>query len=202
MLECEDDFSLCRKLSNLTIDNCYGQNGLLTRVELRLLFEIDLSVSAYATLGRAVNHYVNRLSVNNLNDGSSVSIREELNIKKPGPKIRKLLAKRRRKPFDLSKQTTCLTFFRITGMVFIGNDLFSKIVSVWTWPGFTNRQKTFLFKFYNNILGLNVRTSHFGANVSRVCFFCSKKTLLYQMTKVLSTFFITVPRPVLGRYSF
>ncbi len=92
LLECEDDLSLCRTLSNLTIDNCYGQNGLLTRVELRLLFDIDLTVSAYATLGRAVNHYVNRLSVNNINDGTSVSIREELNIKKPGPKIRKLLA--------------------------------------------------------------------------------------------------------------
>jgi len=175
LLECEDDFVLCRKLANLTIDNCYGQNGLLTRVEFRLFFDINLTLSAYATLGRAVNHFVNRLSVNNLNDGTSVSIREELNIKKPGPKIRKLLAKRRRKPFDLGKQTTCTTFFRITGIAYIGNEDFSKIVSVWAWPGFTNRQKTFLFKFFSNILGLNTRTSHFGINVSRVCFFCSKK---------------------------
>jgi hypothetical protein len=114
-LECEDDLVLCRKLSNLTIDNCFGQNGLITRVELRVLFDIDLTVSAYATLGRAVNHFVNRLSVNNLNDGSSTSIREELNIKKLGPKIRKLVTKRRRKPFDLGKQTTTTSFFCITG---------------------------------------------------------------------------------------
>jgi hypothetical protein len=175
ILECEDDLILCRKLANLTIDNCFGQNGLITRVELRILFDIDLSVSAYATLGRAVNHFVNRLTVNNLNDGSSVSIREELGIKKPGPKIRKLLTKRRKKPFDLEKQTTCKTFFNITGITYVGNDDFSKIVAVWTWAGFSNRQKSFLFKFYNNLLGLNTRTSHFGANVSRVCFFCSKK---------------------------
>ncbi len=63
ILECEDDLILCRKLANLTIDNCIGQNGLITRVELRLLFDIDISVSAYATLGRAVNHFVNRLTV-------------------------------------------------------------------------------------------------------------------------------------------
>ncbi len=86
ILECEDDLILCRKLANLTIDNCFGHNGLITRVELRMLFNIDISVSAYATLGRAVNHFVNRLTVNNLNDRSSVSIREELGIKKPGPK--------------------------------------------------------------------------------------------------------------------
>ncbi len=105
----------------------------------------------------------------------TVSIREELGIKKPGPKIRKLLTKRRKKPFDLGKQTTCTTFFRITGISYVGNDDFSKIVAV-----FSNRQKSFLFKFYNNILGLNTRTSHFGVNVSRICFFCSKKTPVEQ----------------------
>jgi hypothetical protein len=31
------------------------------------------------------------------------------------------------------------------------------------------------YVFFSNILGLNTRTSHFGINVSRVCFFCLKK---------------------------
>jgi hypothetical protein len=50
IFECEDYLNVCRKLSNLTIDNFYGQNGLIARVVMRLLFDIELSVSAYATL--------------------------------------------------------------------------------------------------------------------------------------------------------
>ncbi len=29
--------------------------------------------------------------------------------------------------------------------------------------------------FFNNILGINVRTSHFGVNATRYCFFCTKE---------------------------
>jgi hypothetical protein len=62
------------------------------------------------------------------------------------------MVKRRKKLFDLGTQQTVKTFFRITGIQYIGNDLFSKIISVWNEPGFRNRQKSFLFKYFNNIL--------------------------------------------------
>jgi hypothetical protein len=39
------------------------------------------------------------------------------------------------------------TFFKITGIPYIGNDTFAKIISVWNISGFTNREKTFIFKF-------------------------------------------------------
>jgi hypothetical protein len=53
-------------------------------------------------------------------------------------------------------------------------------LSIWNSAGFSNRQKMFLFKFYNNILGLNVRTSHFVPNGTRICFFCSKNPVPQQ----------------------
>jgi hypothetical protein len=43
---------------------------------------------------------------------------------------------------------------------------------MWNCTGLTNRQKTFIFKFYNNLLGLNTRLSHFVINQSRGCTFC------------------------------
>jgi hypothetical protein len=174
-LECSENLPLCKKLASLTIDQCFGQNGLISRVEMRILWDIDLSISGYAKLGKAVTHFVNRLTVNRLNDGSSKSLFEELDIKKPGPKIRKLLVKRRKAPFDIGKQTTCTTFFRITEINYIGNETFSEILQVWTWSGFSNRQKSFLFKFYNNLLGINTRTWHFAGNGTRNCLFCSVK---------------------------
>jgi hypothetical protein len=180
------------------MEECFGINGLLTRVEIRQNCGIDFSVRGYANFGRAVTHFVNRLSINRINDGSTVSLRDTLNIKKPGPKIRALMVKRRKKPFDLENQRTVKTFFRINGIQYVGNELFSKVVAVWTEQGFTNRHKSFLFKFFNNILGINTRTSHFAENGTRVCFFVRKKIRRNAMTKVLFIFFICAPRSERG----
>jgi hypothetical protein len=40
---------------------------------------------------------------------------------------------------------------------------------------FENKTREFLFKFYNNLLGLNVRISHFNNNIGRGCTFCTLK---------------------------
>ncbi len=52
---------------------------------------------------------------------------------------------------------------------------FSKISASWSWSGFSNRQKIFLFKFYNTILGINTRTSHFGTHGTGNWYFCFRK---------------------------
>jgi hypothetical protein len=96
-------------------------NGLLTRVELRQNCGIDLTLTGYANFGRAVTQFVNRLSINRLNDGSTVSLNKK-----------KLCSENSN---HLITQQTVKTFFRITGIQYVGNDLFSKIISVWNEPG-------------------------------------------------------------------
>jgi hypothetical protein len=86
-LECADNRILCKKIANLKVEDCFGLNGLSTRVELRHNCGIDLSVTGYANLGRVLNHFVNRLKANRPSDGSSVSLPENFNIKKLSPKI-------------------------------------------------------------------------------------------------------------------
>ncbi len=44
------------------------------------------------------------------------------------------------------------------------------MVSLWSKNGFNTRIKTFLF--YNNLLGLNTRVSHFDNTVDRKCTIC------------------------------
>jgi hypothetical protein len=112
-LEAGNDLRLCAKLSRLTVDECYGQFGFITRAEFRILHNIDLSLTAYANLGRAVNHFVNRLTVNPLNDGTSTPLNDKLQLKKPGAKIRSILQKRRKKPFNIETMPTCRKFFEL-----------------------------------------------------------------------------------------
>jgi hypothetical protein len=71
-LECENDTLTCYHLGKLTMEHLYGYNGLITRAELRFLWGVDLSLTGYANLGKSLNHFVNRLSINRLNDGTTV----------------------------------------------------------------------------------------------------------------------------------
>ena len=45
--------------------------------------------------------------------------------------------------------------------------------SSWSKIYYNNQQKTFLFKMYNNILGLNIRVSKFNREISPECTFCT-----------------------------
>jgi hypothetical protein len=146
-LEAGGHRSLSRRLSFLTIDDCYGQNGFISRVEFRIVHGIDLSIQGYVNLGRAVNHFVDRISVNALNDGTSVPLFMSLQLKKPGTKIRSLLVKRRKKPFNLENTPTCKSFFNITGIVYPGNEKFAANAGLWNSSGFTNRQKCSYLNF-------------------------------------------------------
>jgi hypothetical protein len=162
-----------RKLALLKYGDCYDNMGLRTRVDLNISLGLNLSVLGYANLGGALNFFKNRRIPNDKSDGTSISLETSLNIKKPAQKIRSSFVKKQKNSFDLSKQTTVTTFFRITGIEYIGNAEFSRIIKSWSSTG-SNRYRMFVFKFFNNILGLNTRTSHFGNNGTRHCFFCTK----------------------------
>jgi hypothetical protein len=129
-------------------------------------YNIQLSIPAYADLVRCLNHYVRRLKPNERNNGSKKKIFEEFGtIKKPGKKIRKSLVKKRRKNFELRTQNFTVKFLEITGTVFPGEKQYGSVISL-------NRARVFMLKFFNNILGINTRLSHFVQNHSRGCTFC------------------------------
>ncbi len=180
-------------ISAVTALQCFNVNGLKTRQELFLSTGTNLSLVGYARLGTCLNHYVSRIKAKTDNDGSKKSIFSTVGrLKKQGPKIRELLLKRRKKPFDLSKQTQTTTFATVSGSVTPPNDIYGSIISAWAKNAISNRFRTFLFKFYNNILGLNTRVSHFDNNVNRKCTLCT----INQHSLFIYTNPGTVPVPV------
>jgi hypothetical protein len=86
---------------------------------------------------------------------------------------RALFLKKRRKAFELRTQGATETFLNVSGASFPGEKQYSTTISIWNGQGITNRVKVFLFKFFNNILGINTRLSHFVPNQTRGCTFCS-----------------------------
>ena len=64
-----------------------------------------------------------------------------------------------------------VTFCSLLDLPIPSDDFLSKILNLWTLPYLKNRFREFIYKFYNNKLGLNQRTAHFLGN-SPNCTFC------------------------------
>ncbi len=142
-------------------------------MDLSRLHGLELREVGYERLKKCLNHFVSRIKNTKKNDGSKKTLISTFGkIKKPGPKIRESLIKKRKKPFELLKQSQSVTFSRITLTDLPTSDVLSDVTSLWSKNGLNTRIKTFLFKFYNNLLGLNTRVSHFANTVDRSCTMC------------------------------
>jgi hypothetical protein len=170
----EVDERIVNKISTLMAMDFFNVNGLKTRMEIIIEFGFNLPVEAYTKIAKALNYFVRKMRPNNRNNGSSRSvITEFLPLKQPGKKMRNWITKDRIDKLDISKLKSFVTFQNLIGVNLPGKNTLSARISMWNISGITNRIRTFFFKFYNNILGLNIRTSHFVPNQNRNCTFCS-----------------------------
>jgi hypothetical protein len=75
-------------------------------------------------------------------------------------------------PIEQSHLTHMQTFFDLTNIQPVENITVKNAIGLWGKHFLPNRLREFLFKFFNNSLGLNVRTIHFGGR-TRHCSFCT-----------------------------
>jgi hypothetical protein len=168
-----DETAHCR-LSQLKARDFFNVNGLKTKLELLFEFGINFTITGYARLCQCLNHYVRRLRPKNRNNGSSRDMCTEfLPLRNPGKKIRSWYTKKTRDGFKINQSKFFGTFHNLTQVTLPPDKILNSRISIWNTNGLTNRARTFLFKFYNNLLGLNTRLSHFVANQSRNYTFCS-----------------------------
>jgi hypothetical protein len=80
----ELDESGFQKLACTRFEEFFNNEGIMTRVEMRVILGIDLSITGYADLCKSLNLYVNRIRVNQMNNGTSVSFQDAYGVKKAG----------------------------------------------------------------------------------------------------------------------
>jgi hypothetical protein len=161
------------RISQLKARDFFNVNGLKTKLELYFEYGVNLTVTGYSRLCLCLNHYVRRLRPNNRNNGSARDICTEfLPLRNLGKKIRSWYTKKSRDGFKINQSKFFGTFHNLTQVILPSDKILNSRISMWNTNGLTNRARTFLFKFYNNLLGLNTRLSHFVINQSRNCAFC------------------------------
>jgi hypothetical protein len=135
---------------------------------------LGLNLNTYLRLMGACTNFRNSLKANRVNDSTSIDLKDFFNSFKKGSKsVRRIFSNV--PDSDICNLKQVQSFLRITNITL--NEInVSEIkiqFSLWANPAFKMDFREFVFKFYNNNLGINTRVSHFAAEVNRNCTFCT-----------------------------
>ena len=157
------------RIAQLKYSDCHVDNKLKSFVDMNNDLGINISLATYFRLRMA-------LALANTTFGSSEVVKPQsigtffASYKKGSKFCRKILG-----TIDpvktVSKLQVLTTFFALINEPAPEYKNVFSFLPLWNTNGLPNRMRDFLFKFLNNQLGLNTRTSHFGGE-SRSCTFC------------------------------
>jgi hypothetical protein len=177
----------------MEIQNLCDDYGIRTQIDLANN-NLSLTDVGYGRLSNALNCFLDRMARHRDGNDSSKFVKDEFCfIKKPGRKCRIVLTCSTARVGTLGTVSTVKTFFQLIEIPYSGDNSFSDNVSWWNMNILPNRIRMFAFKFYNNILGINTRTSHFATNPTRACTFCSMDPAPPTQMNPLYTYFSVVP---------
>ena len=86
--------------------------------------------------------------------------------------MRRVFERERCKKINICNGTSVTTFFRLLGETILDKQQLKNINGLWGHNFLSNKQREFLFKFYNKTLAINTRVFHFVENNSRSCTLC------------------------------
>ena len=141
--------------------------------ELNQNLNLNLNLLTYMRLGSACTNFFQSLPRGRTTTGASLNIGNFLlGFKKGSISIRKIFTKRSLIKKPVETRTQSKTFFRLISEPVGDPATIRRLFSDWGGSFLPNIVREFMIKFSSNILGLNVRLSHFVDNATRNCTFC------------------------------
>jgi hypothetical protein len=103
----------------------------------------------------------------------SISLNDFMNTFKKGFKYFRKIISHWDPRLNLEKTTQVKTFLQLIDCQETNTVRLRALYTSWNNHYFNSNLRVFLFKYYNNILGLNSRVSHFNPDINGACTFCS-----------------------------
>ena len=118
-----------------------------------------------------------------------------LNPSKGSKRFRNILTKNteKGKGWKIQNLTQVKTYKKLTGVENLTDLRAAHLLSSWNNTKLHNKIRTFLFKFYNNILGLNSRVAKFNNEIDPSCTFCTANKLFPAEKESFSHLFYYCP---------
>jgi len=147
-------------------DICSAEFRLKDNNSILLNTGIEFTLNARLRLESAVHTL--RQKYSNKAGGAKKIETFLIGFKKGSKNIRKHLAA----PEKIALHQQFRKYSQLTGTRIPDINLLKKTISMWSKHYLPNTVKDFSFKFFNNLLGINTRVSHFNNEVERGCTFC------------------------------
>jgi hypothetical protein len=178
-----------KKIRKLTWSDISNGADLKERMELANYFDQVPTLQAFVRLRSGYKLAQKKCK----NNGVGTPISTYLNsFKKGSKKLRAILSKAKfQKGTAISRQIR--TFCYLVGTEIPEPDIIKKIHIAWTKNFFSNDVRSFVFKFFNNTLGLAARVQHFNANTDPACSMCKKSKNLPAPRETFDHFFWYCP---------
>jgi hypothetical protein len=146
-------------------------NGVVrTKLELDNILGESLTREQYCNLKIAYRSAVNRYQKL---DGKSATITEFLARFKKGSRNFRNVIGYGRSILKVSDSRQCKTFVKLIDCLVPVETCAVALYTSWSSHFLNMSIRVFLFKFYNNILGINTRVANFNPNINGSCTFCS-----------------------------
>ncbi len=171
--QCEQNDELRATLRTVTWSNLIRGNGeifLRPREEINLILGTLITNQQYNTLANTLRITKKRY----YKEGEkATTIRDFMNSFKKGSKYFRKYVSQWNPKDTLGTTTQVKTFLQLIDCPPPGTVRLQNIYSNWNNYYYTSNIRVFLFKYYNNILGINSRVAHFNPDINGACTFCS-----------------------------
>ena len=161
------------KFSLIKVSDLVNNNVPISLDAFNTKHDLNLNLLTYMRIMEALFLFVRNIKVVPTTDSNCSSVLKFLAKKPRGSRhIRRIFESHRAHKHPIHNITIVKTFFRLTGLTKPDNQLLAKLLSHWNFQFLPNRLREFIYKYFGNSLGINVRISHFIDVPDRKCTFC------------------------------
>jgi hypothetical protein len=161
-------------LKDLTVEDILNGFVLKSKAEIEAQVNTNIQQNTYTILFRAVRGLC---SSGLLQDAEALlpptKVITVLIKPKKGSKVYRNYLTKLRIPKKPANTNSFKKFFALCETTLDQDKILSKFNSRWNVNGASNKLREFVFKFCNNLLGLNSRVNHFNRLINEDCTFCT-----------------------------
>jgi hypothetical protein len=183
-------FEDLQKIARLTFGDFFVRGRPKTLHQLNFDTGIEFDLNCYMRLHTAFQFYQDSRRDDEPTPEQSISFFMKTFTKGSRP-YRRILEYFINSKETLTQNNSVATFFGLLGTGILNETLLKHCWSMWNNTYFINTQREFLYKYFNNILGLNARVSKFIVGHPAECTFCvaSKEPLPINSEGFIHLFF-------------
>jgi hypothetical protein len=164
-----------QKIARLKYEDFFNRAGSKTLEEVNQQYDLDFTLVDYMRIHESLEFSVRKIRDDMANADPVPPQSLDFFIKsfeKGSKPFRRFLQHGELKKLKINRLNTVLTFVEITGTNKPADTILRSCWGEWSKMFYSNRCREFLFKFRNNILGINTRVSKFVPGINAECSIC------------------------------